>query len=500
MAITIVKQPQQLQPAYNEIIYVLSSTVANQQNFTFIAELEVDGDIVAVIRFPVNPDGYGVVDLHKHLQSFVTNDFDPTDLGFTEALKSYVKYKVIFKESLKPIWPFEFIVNYTVPPPGGPYPNTVDLQGYIGSNPNLYFSVGDDIQIVQDVPYSVPSYNGLTTIQSISGPFLNTWTIRTSKPFTAAPGASQTGIVTTPGYSNIETPNIVISINKEAFNGVRDFLNFIDWNYEDYDSNSATGSGKFLTEVYNKYKVRDNSKIWLHVYNSFVGELNYLKIQKGPLVYYLPNPLSSGGSTLFKVNVSPEYLLSGVLEDAAGDEPDFPLTLNDGDCYTLTVVENPLGADLVEPQTFCIENRCSRYEDIQLVFMDKLGSFIPFHFDLVNRHTKNIERVNYQQDYGKYAPASNNWKYNSWDRGTSSLDTKVTERYQITSNWVTQQQSDLLVDLIESPEVYWFKEDGTVVAINITDSSVERKQIINDQLINYTINFELANKNRQQSG
>ena len=112
----------------------------------------------------------------------------------------------------------------------------------------------------------------------------------------------------------------------------------------------------------------------------------------------------------------------------------------------------------------------------------------------------NIEKTNYQTDYGKYAPASSGWKYNSYDRGTSSLDTVVTDTYRVTSNWITEADSEWLMQIFTSPEVYWVKEDGTSVAINITTSSVERKQKINDQLINYTLEFQLSNKNKQQLG
>ena len=74
MAITVHKSPQALQPVYNEIIFVVSSDLSNEENFTFVGEIFVDGTKVASIRFPINPDGYGVLDVHKHLQSLITHN------------------------------------------------------------------------------------------------------------------------------------------------------------------------------------------------------------------------------------------------------------------------------------------------------------------------------------------------------------------------------------------------------------------------------------------
>ena len=80
------------------------------------------------------------------------------------------------------------------------------------------------------------------------------------------------------------------------------------------------------------------------------------------------------------------------------------------------------------------------------------------------------------------------------------MDTQITESYTITSDWVNQTTSDYLMTLMESPEVYWINEAGVAVAVSLTVSGTERKQTINDMIINYTINFELSNKNNTQRG
>jgi hypothetical protein len=79
-----------------------------------------------------------------------------------------------------------------------------------------------------------------------------------------------------------------------------------------------------------------------------------------------------------------------------------------------------------------------------------------------------------------------------------TLDIVTTDVYSINSNWINQKTSNYLMELFESPEVYWMKEDGKIIAINLTIGDIERKQTINDQIINYTLTFELSNKNASQ--
>ena len=171
MAITIHKQAQQLQPVYNEIIYVISSTLSSQENFNFIGIIKVDGVALASITFPVNPEGYGVFDIHKHLQTLVTNDFNPEDQGFVEAINSYVNYDVELYESFRPNWEFIATINHI---PGGPIPgppyqyNITFINAIGGPDPNEYFSVGDTILVVQQGFYDDPSINGVATILIMS--------------------------------------------------------------------------------------------------------------------------------------------------------------------------------------------------------------------------------------------------------------------------------------------------------------------------------------------
>ena len=59
MAITILEEPQFLQPAYNNTIFVLDSTNKNQPKFEYVVDFQVNGGSKAILKIQSNPQGLG---------------------------------------------------------------------------------------------------------------------------------------------------------------------------------------------------------------------------------------------------------------------------------------------------------------------------------------------------------------------------------------------------------------------------------------------------------
>ena len=100
MAITIKLQPQLWQPTYNPIILVLDSDKKSETNFQYLVDLYVDGTLSSTLNVSSNPDGYGVIDLHKHIEQHITYDLE-TDLSgslFQQIPNSYKSYSVVLSE------------------------------------------------------------------------------------------------------------------------------------------------------------------------------------------------------------------------------------------------------------------------------------------------------------------------------------------------------------------------------------------------------------------
>ena len=82
MAITIELEPQEIQPAYNEVTVVLDSTKKAEPKFQYVIGINVGGNYSSRLKVQSNPQGFGIANLSKHLESYVSSDvnFDSTDI------------------------------------------------------------------------------------------------------------------------------------------------------------------------------------------------------------------------------------------------------------------------------------------------------------------------------------------------------------------------------------------------------------------------------------
>lgn len=76
MAITILQQPLDYSPVYNDINFVCSSTNVAQTNFNFIFDVKINGTLVSRHRIPARPDNnYGLFNVKRIAENYVTQNF-----------------------------------------------------------------------------------------------------------------------------------------------------------------------------------------------------------------------------------------------------------------------------------------------------------------------------------------------------------------------------------------------------------------------------------------
>ena len=472
MAITIEKQPQDLTPVYNPMIIALESTNATEESFQFLADIFVRGDLVTTMKVPVNPDGFGVFDIQRHVENEITFDFEPTNTGFNRATGSGATYSLSIQEEFRFI--FEFIDNTFV---SGDF---VGFKGLTGGDEPL-FDIGATVSVKQDEGATFPEYDGLATVTGITQSGAN-WIVETDIPRLGST-PEEGGEITLSNFrlTKSPTPPLIIP-KKDTFNGVLDFYDEILWDEDNYIM--ASTASRFLSNVPDVWQVLETDFMFINAYQRSAA------IQK--IVF------ENDAGDVFEINNAfntPVVDINRFLQIGVGPAQILP-QLGPSSFYRFHL-EAADGTKISETKTIKIKKECSKFEKIPLIFLDKLGSFIPYTFTMLNRERKRIERTNYQQFYGRYAPAEQDWTYRSFDRGKKSLDTVVTEQFTINSNWVDNKTSEFLMTLFESPEVYFIR-DGVAFAINLTVSTVEKKKTINDGVINYTLTFELSNKNNSQ--
>jgi hypothetical protein len=98
MAITINSTPQTYNPAYNDIVFVVTSDNVAQSNFRFVADVYVGGQTIRLTCFPDAVYSTGVFNLGRVIESYVSQNISKSTYGFAQNTNSYAKWYVKFGE------------------------------------------------------------------------------------------------------------------------------------------------------------------------------------------------------------------------------------------------------------------------------------------------------------------------------------------------------------------------------------------------------------------
>jgi hypothetical protein len=171
------------------------------------------------------------------------------------------------------------------------------------------------------------------------------------------------------------------------------------------------------------------------------------------------------------------------------------LTIPAGATYYDIVLKNG-GSTLSETYRITLFDECSKYETTDIFFLNSLGGFDSFRFDKVRRDNYEVQRKQYKSNPYTLG-ASYNYETSSFKSKT--YDTISTHRVKLFSNWITEQQSEWLRDLIESPVVFMY--DGmSIVAVNVDTNTYEVKRHVQDKVFNieFDVVYSFENKRQRQ--
>ena len=390
MAITVRQQPANLFPAYNDAVYIVTSSNVAQPNFKFVADIYVNSVKVDRMLIPPHPTELsGKVNVSPLLESRVSVDISADDNRILPNNNSNVLYEVKFGEA--------------------------------------YGSSGTVI------------YPNLT---NISGKYL--------------------------------------------WNAVLDYPTFCNYTSGDY-------IGNFLTEhPYLKsgmdLMVDDNAWLYWNNYNldtSYVKVMTYNSV--GTLIgtFKIDNKYST--SRFLRIPTGPYNILN--IPDAQftlGVQP----ILTGAESYYTVQTFNSSNVLISSLARYDIVDNCSRYEKRRLQFLNELGGYDTFNFTLVSKETMDIERSIFKKDLGSYG-SSYSFVNSPNDRAYSQYHTKIKDKVSIQSDWVTEEQLAWLEQLVTSPDVRL--DDGLyLIPINITNTSFEKKKVVNEKLFNLQLEYTLS--------
>ena len=136
--------------------------------------------------------------------------------------------------------------------------------------------------------------------------------------------------------------------------------------------------------------------------------------------------------------------------------------------------------------TYYIVNNCSRYPNIRIQFMNRVGGYDYWNFNYDSKWTievKNRTIYTKQLDYN----------YNIGDRGRTILNIDANEMWEASTDWISESDYNYLQELITSNDVYVIDEvNGYKLPINIEDTSYVQKTALRDRLFNLKITYRYA--------
>jgi len=390
MAITVIQQPASLLPAYNDAVYILTSTNVAQDNFKYVVDVYVNSVKVDRMLIPPHPtETSGKANISPLLESRVSTDISLDDIRISPNTNSYVQYEVKFGEAY---------------------------------------------------------------------------------------GSSGTVVY----------PNLTTVTGKYLWNAVLDYPTFCSYSSGSYIDTFLTENPQLKIGM----DLMTDDNAWLY-WNNFTLHTSYVKVD----TYNIANTL------LGTFKIDNKYTTSRFLRMPTGAAniltiPDIDFTL--GVQPILTGVEsyytvqtfNSSNVALSSKAMYNIVENCSRYDKRRLQFLNELGGYDTFNFTLVSRETMDIERSLYKKDLGSYG-TSYSFVNSPNDRAYSQFNTRIKDKISIQSDWVTESQLAWLEQLVTSPDVRL--DDGTyLIPINITNTSFEKKKVVNEKLFNLQLEYTLS--------
>ena len=493
MALTLIARPQDITPAYNPVKWIIDSNIKNYVGFRYVFKVK-DGssNIIAEYRLlPTYGTGYGEQDLSKLLSNYVTFDLDTTSTSFYPATNSYYTYRLETGEE------YTTQVNYTS--------TLVDSSGNVRINVSNSFVAGDQINIIQDDNgVANPYLEGLFTVLSATGSYIvvnSLWSLVTD--------ATINGTIT---YADNRKTYVTGSLYQAiVFNGVFRWLDFPVYDYTDFSLDANTK--RLLTNQPTTFYSTLGQDIYLNALNP-TGTPDYLIFTNSNGESFYKS--ITGAVTINQIPVGANN--HGVLTPIGAAT--LPLIKTDTTKY-LFYYANDLGtlAPLSQRYIINLDTRV-QISEYHCLFLDRLGSFSSFAFQLKNYERGEVTRDEYNKDVTGFVNTSltpDQWSYSTLEDGFKTFNINVKKTIELNTNWMTEEMNRYFEELITSPQVYlklasytntesWlYPEDESGCPLRIPESTEYQPVIVtntgyevfqqrNKNLIKHSIVVRLANQ------
>ena len=459
-ATTIIAQPPVMMPAYNPIKYIIDNTNKNEPGFRYIftiypaAGSHIPANVVAQYRvLPVYGTGYGEQDISLLMQSLVTYN----ETGISNAVpynssESWYQYDVDLG--------YEYIDNID-------YINSLQESG--GGDVEIHFNahgfiVGDQVVIVQaDGGVANPTVEGLHTVL-----YADTNFFVINARWDTVTIDSINGNVTYADQRKTQVLDDEVIEDQEIFNGAYN-NNINNGDNTPFPSNDYLSPGLLMTSNIQSINYPAatflNAQFYynLKVYAGYTYTVRFYDMSNTQIDAYLFIPASDG---IYAVFVGPTAL---VTED-----------------YYIRIFYS---AGNFGYYYFTYDNRCT-INDQQLIYLDRMGSWQSFAFQLRTYEKGQITREQYNQHIDGQVQSSQ-WVGVPLQKGFRTYNTNVTKTFDLNTNWMGEYDAKRFQELLTSPQVYYLS-DNYYCACVVDATGFEVFSQKNKKLIKQSVTIKLA--------
>jgi hypothetical protein len=476
ITVSLKGSPQTLSPAYNPSVWYFDSTKKTEPGYRYFVEVYNPANVViGSYRFvPAITTGYAVVDLTRILKNFVS--FDDTTVGVQKVPNSWFGYYLKVYD--------EYSVPYIYDDYANPSGDLTSLQATTNTH---NFIVGDQVTVAQtDGGVLKPMLQGVHSV--IYPTVAGTSDLYIDVPFsTVGTGAAMGGSVI---YSDNRKTISAVQYTSDlhyVFNGAVPFVDFINWLATDYIMDAASVTHKFLTSMPREFYVTESQDVRLNFTNWFANTRSLYFENDGGDILELTTATGMTAEAVISASVGPLTTMSSIIFGST------PLVKPNTIYYDVWV--EVAGVQYSEKIRFYIDRRCE-IQPFEISFMDRMGSFGSFAFQLRDTVTNNNQKSTFRRlagGLGTDATTNPAYTYDSKATGERVYNVNFDKVQQLTTNWMDDASSVYFQELVTSPVAYLKTDDGTYVAVIITDTSMVEQRQIDKRLIKYTINVRFAN-------
>lgn len=481
MITNVAYKPTVRTPGYNPIIWSCQSTKVNEPNFKFVFDIYIDGVKVNRIKQRANPAGYGMIDVSTMVQGYLdpTNPNTPLTQGETE-------------------------INWN----GGKlYRDNENLSRHVFLKVGEEYTYNNQLQMFQgtiDAPGN-PNYNLYSGNTDITTLAVRTWaaSITDHEQQWNMQKTTDVGIFGGNPFDNnknydhgygLANPLKFGSNTQDLYVFDKMVVSFLNWspNVTNPQNRPIYAFRFVITSPTGTVYTYDRPLITQYGYNQRTAcddLVTATLLPKYDIVHVLASPKDLA------------YALNPGLNIGPGWKIEFAGGIKDG--TTCNIIDQ-----LTVKQTINIIEYCPPlYERVRLSWFNTLGGRDYMNFTMFNEKSINSKQEVYTQEQMNWSSSTpvplNNNSYIIGNLGIKGGDKpynkQIETSYKIQTDWLTQEEVDVLEGLQKSPQVLAYIHDPNnsisdyyAYTAMVTNSSYTVKNIRQTKLYQGSFDLKLV--------